>query len=306
LQIHFLYFELRNDSRHPLVESEEPPDDTVLEDHKSLKKPVVLALLALVLISLIAWTRVRPSNNRDWSVGQERLPHARFHGDSVTIDNLRNFDYDSAGNVTKHAYEQRSYDLNQLQTVWFILAPFEPDNRGPAHSFLSFGFADSQYVAISVEARKEMGESYSILKGVLKRYEIMYVMGDERDLVRLRVARGDDTYLYPIRTTPAKVRALFVQMLERANALASKPEFYNTLTNNCTTNILEHANSVASKRIPYGREVLLPGYADELARELGLIDTDLTMEEARRRFYINTRARAAFTDSAFSLQIRRM
>jgi hypothetical protein len=199
---------------------------------------------------------------------------------------------------------QRSYDLGKLQTVWFILAPFEPDNRGPAHSFLSFGFADSQYVAVSVEARKEKDETYSILKGVLKRYEIMYVVGDERDLVRLRVARGDDVYLYPIRTTPAKARALFVQMLERANRLGREPEFYNTLTNNCTTNILEHANSVASKKIPYGREVLLPGYADELARELGLIDTDLPIEEARRRFHINARARTAFQDSLFSRRIR--
>lgn len=202
------------------------------------------------------------------------------------------------------AYEVRSYDLNRLQTVWFILAPFEPDNRGPAHSFLSFGFVDSQYVAMSVEARKEADESYSIVKGLFKQYEIMYVVGDERDLVRLRVARGDDVYLYPIRTTPAKVRALFVRMLEHANALGREPAFYNTITNNCTTNILEHANTVASKKIPYGREVLLPGYADVLAKELGLIDTELSLEQARRRFRINGRARTAFYDSAFSRRIR--
>ncbi|HEY0304661.1 MAG TPA: DUF4105 domain-containing protein [Longimicrobiales bacterium] len=269
-----------------------------------MKKPILLASSALLLIALIGWTRVRPSNNRDWSIGQERLPHARFHGDSVTIGSFRNFDYDSTGNPTATTYETRSYDLNQLQTVWFVLAPFEPENRGPAHSFLTFGFADSQYIAVSVEARKERNESYSILKGILKRYEIMYVVGDERDLIRLRVARGDDVYLYPIRTTPAKARALFVQMMERANALATHPEFYNTLTNNCTTNILAHANSVATKKIPYGREVLLPGYADELARELGLIATDLPIEQARRRFRINERARAAFDDASFSTRIR--
>ena len=267
-------------------------------------KRLLLASATLLLIALIGWTRVRPSNNRDWSIGQERLPHARLHGDSVTIGNLRSFDYDSAGNPVATTYDARTYDLRELQTVWFILAPFEPENRGPAHSFLSFGFADSQYVAVSVEARKEQDESYSIVRGMLKRYELMYVIGDERDLIRLRVARGDDTYLYPIRTTPAKARALFVQMLERANALEAEPEFYNTLTNNCTTNILGHANSVATKKIPYGREVLLPGYADELARELGLIDTNLPIEEARRRFLINKRARAAFNDTSFSTRIR--
>ena len=268
------------------------------------KKWILLALTALLLIAALGWARVRPSNSRDWSDGQDRLPHAEFRGDSVTIRNFRNFTYDTAGTIVTPAYEARSYDLGRLQTVWFVLAPFESDNRGPAHSFLSFGFADSQYVAISVEARKEKNESYSIVKGLFKRYEIMYVVGDERDLIRLRVARGDDVYLYPIRTTPARARALFVRMLERANTLEHEPEFYNTLTNNCTTNILEHANTVASKKIPYGREVLLPGYADELAEKLGLIDTDLPLAEARRQFLVNQRARLAYHDTAFSQRIR--
>jgi hypothetical protein len=269
-----------------------------------LKKPILVATAALLLITVIGWTSVHPSNNRDWTVGHDRMPLATFRGDSVTIRNLRNFDYDSIGVLATPRYEERSYDLSQLRAVWFILAPFEPENRGPAHSFLSFGFADSQYVAISVEARREADEAYSIVKGVLKRYEIMYVVGDERDLVRVRVARGDDVYVYPIRTTSENARALFVRMLQRANGLATKPEFYNTLTNNCTTNILEHANSVAAKKIPYGREVLLPGYADELARELGLLDTELSIEQARERFHVNGRARRAFRDPAFSTLIR--
>jgi hypothetical protein len=269
-----------------------------------LKKPILFVLAALVLIVLVGWTRIHPSNNRNWISGQERLPVTTLRGDTAIIRNFRNFDYDTAGAVRTPRFEERAYDLGRLETVWFVLAPFEPDNRGPAHSFLSFGFADSQYVAISVEARREQDEAYSIIKGLLKRYEIMYVVGDERDLLRLRVARGDDVYLYPIRTTPARARALFVQMLERANALEAHPEFYNTLTNNCTTNILEHANSISPTKIPYGREVLLPGYADELARELGLIDTDLPIEEARRRFHINARARRAFGDSLFSVRVR--
>jgi hypothetical protein len=270
-----------------------------------VKKPILVATLATFVVLAAGWTAVRPSNQRDWTIGQDRLPRAVFAGDSVRITDLRNFDYDRGGEPTLVRYDSRAYDLDQLRTVWFVLAPFERDNRGPAHSFLSFGFADSQYVAISVEARREKDESYSIVKGILKRYELMYVVGDERDLVRLRVARGDDVYLYPIKTTPARARALFVRMLEQANSLRDHPQFYNTLTNNCTTNILEHANSIASVQIPYGREVLLPGYADELARKLGLLDTDLPIEEARRRFLINERARRAFADPAFSTLIRR-
>ncbi len=269
-----------------------------------VKRPILLVVFVLAVGAGVGWTRIQPSNQRTWSVGQDRLPHAVVRGDSVFISELRNFNYDSAGQPIAQRYETRGYDLSQLETVWFVLAPFEPDNRGPAHSFLSFGFADSQFVAVSVEARREAGEEYSVVKGLLKRYELMYVIGDERDLIRLRVARGDDVYLYPIRTTPDKVRALFLRIIEHTNSLQVRPEFYNTLTNNCTTNILRHVNSVSSKQIRWGREVLLPGYADELAAKLGLLDTSLPIDEARRHFYINARALRAFDDAQFSLRIR--
>jgi hypothetical protein len=202
-------------------------------------------------------------------------------------------------------WEDRTYDLNGIESAWFVLAPFSRESRGPAHTFLSFGFADSQYVAISIEARREAGEDYSLLRGMLKRFEIMYVIGDERDLIGLRAnIRGDDVYVYPIRASRDKIRALFVEMLERANALYERAEFYNTLTNNCTTNILAHANRITPNRIPYGKEVLLPGYADALAQRLGLIDTELTLAEARARFLVNERARTFANDPLFSVKIR--
>ena len=265
----------------------------------------VLGGIAALLIALLVgnWIVVQPARARNWALGQERAPRAKFEGDSVTIRDFRNFEWQADGSATDR-WEERSYDLDKLETAWFALAPFDRENRGPAHTFLSFGFSDSQYVAISAEARREQGEEYSLVKGVLRRYEIVYVIGDERDVIGLRTLRGDDVYLYPIRTTPEKVRALFVEMLERANKLEADPEFYNTLTNNCTTNILEHANSIAPGRIPYGKEVLLPGYADELAQRLGLIDDDATIEQVRARYLINDRARAFAGDSLFSLRIR--
>jgi hypothetical protein len=270
-----------------------------------LKKPILVTTALIIIGGGIALAARQPSNNRDWITSQERLPAASINDSTVTIRDVRNFDYDTLGNNIARRYDDRTYDLSKLQSVWFVLAPFDPENRGPAHSFLSFGFADSQFVAISVEARREADEQYSIVKGMLRKYEIMYVVGDERDLIRLRVANGDDVYLYPIRTSPEKVRALFVRMLERGNDLRADPQFYNTLTNNCTTNILDHVNSIAPKKIPYGREVLLPGYADELAVELGLIDSELPIAEVRRRFHINDRARRAFHDANFSVAIRK-
>ena len=267
-------------------------------------KRVLAILVGLVLVLLLGnWLVVQPSTSRAWASGQQRAPQAIITGDSLVIRDVRNFEWKPDGSAVER-WDTRHYDLSKLESAWFALAPFERENRGPAHTFLSFGFSDSQYVSISVEARREQGEDYALLKGLLRRYEILYVIGDERDVVGLRVQRGDDVYLYPIRTSKEKVRALFVEMLERANQLAIEPEFYNTLTNNCTTNILEHANSVSPGRIPYGKEVLLPGYADELAQRLGLIDSDATIEQVRARYLINERASKAVGDSLFSLRIR--
>ena len=270
---------------------------------KHLKR-LGIAALAAVAVATGAWSLRRPSHARDWSIEQATLPRAELSGSTVTIRGVRNFRYDAAGDPLP-AYDDRSYDLDQIQTVWFGLSPFEKDWRGPAHAFLSFGFADSQYVAISVEARREAGEWYSIVKGMLRSFEIMYVIGDERDLVGARaIERGDDVYLYPIRASPEQVRQLFVRMLERANDIYERPQFYNTLTNNCTTNIVDQANSLGTVKIPYGREILLPGYADELAVRLGLVADSVPVEVARARYLINERARRFADDPLFSLRIR--
>jgi hypothetical protein len=269
-----------------------------------MKRKILGVLTALVLLLFVALAAVRPSNQRVWSIGQERAPYASFHGNRVTIHDVRNFEWQKDGSAVEW-WEDRTYDLNRLETAWFALAPFERTSRGPAHTFLSFGFSDSQFVAISVEARREKDESYSLLKGLLRRFEVLYVVGDERDLIRMRTnIRDDDVYLYPIRTSPEKARRLFVEMLERATHLRGSPEFYNTLTNNCTTNILDHANRITPGKVPYGKEVLLPGYADELAQRLGLIDDGMPIEAVRARYLVNARALKYADDPRFSIRIR--
>lgn len=246
---------------------------------------------------------IPPSNDREWSPDQRLLPRAEFDGSRVTIRNIRNIDYRSTTDFTVRHYD-RTFDLRALESVWFLVEPFE-GLQGPAHTLVSFGFGGDEFVAISVEIRKEIGESFSPLLGVLKRYELMYVVADERDVIKLRSNyRRDTVYLYPVRTTPERRQRMFVEMLERANALADRPEFYNTLTNTCTTNIVRHVNTIAPRRVPLSYKVLLPAYADELAHSLGLIDSDLPLPEARRRFRINERAERFADDPEFSTRIR--
>lgn len=246
---------------------------------------------------------VRPSNERDWNADQARMTTAEIVGDVVTIRNVRNATYRSTTDFDVH-WETRRYDLSRLESVWFIVEPFA-DWRGPAHTFLSFGFDDGDHVAISVEIRKERGEAFSPLLGLLRQYEIAYVVGDERDLIGLRANhRKDDVFLYPVRATREQARALFVSMLERANRIAAEPEFYNTLTNTCTSNIVDHIESIAPGRVPWSYKTLLPAYSDDLAYDLGLIDTDLPRATYRSAHRINDLASRYAEDPAFSARIR--
>lgn len=266
-------------------------------------KRTALAGAVLVVVAAGACFLIRPSNSRDWNTDQAVLAAAEFDGDFVTVRNIRNFTYRSETDFTP-AYYDKTFDLRTIESVWFVVEPFG-SWRGPAHTFLSFGFAGGDYLGISVEIRKEKGESFSPAKGLLRQYEVMYVAGDERDLVKLRSNfRRDDVYLYPMRATQEKARELFVGMLERANALRETPEFYNTLTNTCTTNIVRHVNAIAPERVPLKAAILFPGYSDQLAWDLGLIDTKLSFDEAKRRFHINERALRFADDPEFSKRIR--
>lgn len=265
---------------------------------------IVVAGVLLVAAFATAVAAKAPRSDRQWAPQHAVMTHADIRGDSVILHRMRNFTYTSEEEFTP-AYVDRAYDLAKLESVWFIVTPFSTHWRGPAHTFVSFGFADSQYVAISVEARREPGETYGPLSGLFKQFELIYVIGDERDLIGSRAAFGDyDVYLYPIRTSRERIRALFLEMLERSNALATRPEFYNTLTNNCTSNVVDHVNHIAPHAIPHGIKTILPGYADDVAYSLGLIDNSISLDEARRVYRVNDRARQFANAPDFSRRIR--
>ncbi len=245
----------------------------------------------------------RPSNQRDWHPLHAKLPRADFHGQYVTISNIRNTHYRSEEDFTVQYYD-KTFDLEKLKTVDFIVVPF-PDNPAIAHTMLSFGFDDQEYLTVSVETRKEKHETYNALAGFFNQYELIYVVGDERDLIQLRTHQWmNDVYIYRTIATPEQARALFVDVMQRVNALNEHPEFYNTLTNNCTTNIRRHVNRVFGEKIPRDYRVLLTGYSDRLAYELGLLESAGTFEETRRRARVNPLAYRYGDQPDFSKKIR--
>jgi hypothetical protein len=249
-----------------------------------------------------------PSNVRSWQEDQAVLPYAEFRGNQLLVHNVRHCRYfDEDTFVIEH--DDRAYDLSQLRAVDFFMVPFEGMPR-LAHTMLSFEFAPPnappQYLTVSIETRKEQGETYAAWKGSARQYELMYVLADERDVVQLRTNhRGEDVYLYRTTATPEQTRMLLIDVLARTNQLASRPEFYDTVANNCTTNLVDHINRIKPNRVVYDYRVLLPGYSDKLAYDEGLIVPHGTFEETKLRAYVNGKAIAAANRGDFSQAIRK-
>ena len=269
-----------------------------------LFKVFLWLLIVFALVYAALSFVVRPSLERDWTLDQDLLARAEISGNTAAIKDIRNIAYRTTSDYDV-AYYDKTFDLEKLESVWFIVEPFSGHGAGAAHTFVSFGFEGGDYVAISVEIRKEKGESFSPLQGLLRRYEIVYVVADERDVIKLRSNyRKDEVFLYPVQTSKENMRRIFVSMLERANKLATEPEFYNTLTNTCTTNLVSHVNEIMPGRVPWSYKVLMPAYSDELAREIGLIDNTLSIEELRTKYRINDKAFTFADDPFFSQKIR--
>jgi hypothetical protein len=279
--------------------------------------PIMLrTLLRTTLIALVAAHSgcsgigkiLAPSNVRNWSPDQAVLAYAEFQGQQITVRNVRNCRYFS-DDVYVVEHEDRVYNLQDLQSVDFFVVPFD-SMPAIAHTMLSFEFqpcgGPQQRLAVSVETRKEVGEQYAAWKGSARQYELIYVLADERDVIGVRANhRGEDVYLYATTATPEQARNLFIDVLGRTNELASRPEFYDTFRNNCTTNIARHINRIAPHRIRYDYHILLPGYSAKLAYDEGLIERHGTFAETKAKAYVSPQAILSAGREDFADRIRR-
>jgi hypothetical protein len=265
-----------------------------------------LGFLAAFAMVLVYWLLMPPSNNREWQPDLATLAWADIRGDKVTIHNIRNCDYRTETDYTVQHYD-RAFDLSKLKSVDAFLVYWGSPKI--AHTMMSFDFEGQGNVCFSIETRKEKGEDYSTIKGFFRQYEIIYVVADERDLVRLRTnyrekGKGEDVYLYRLNATPEFARKVFLSYLGAVNRLKERPEWYNALTGNCTTSILQHT-------MPYNPNARLDwrmvvnGYIDEMLYERKLLDTSMPFPELKKRSYINPSAHAADKDPAFSQLIRK-
>jgi Domain of unknown function (DUF4105) len=261
------------------------------------------AALAIFAVLVILFLRIPASNDRDWQPDVAVTPYATVNGDLVTIHGVRNFDYRSGSDFTPR-WEDRTYDLRKLDSVDIIAVYWT--GKAVAHIMVSFGFEGKDYLAISIETRKQEGESYSTLAGFFRRYELYYVVADERDVIRVRTTYRqpqEDVYIYRVRVRQSTIRRVFLDYIETINDMHQRPRFYNTLTTNCTTSILMHTR-MNPESPPMSWKVLLSGYVPDYLYELGRIDTAKPFADLEKLSRVNERAHAADKDASFSQSLR--
>jgi len=261
-----------------------------------------LVFAGAFLVVLAGFLALQPSHDRAWRPEVAVMPRAMVDGDRVRITGVRDFEYRSTDDFTPR-YEAREVSLARLTGVDFFLSYWTVGPVG--HTFLSFLFEDAPPLSISIETRPEVGESFDPLGSLFKQFELIYVVGSERDIVGVRTNhRQEEVFLYRTKASADDARRLLTVYLDRINQLADRAEFYHLLSNSCTVNIVRYVGAVAAAPVRFNIRHFLNGWFDAYLYGVGALDTSLPFEELRRRAHINEAAQAAGDAPDFSQRIR--
>ncbi|GHE22083.1 DUF4105 domain-containing protein [Halomonas urumqiensis] len=261
-------------------------------------------------ILLIWWRQLQPAADLDWAPDVAHLATGRVDGDRLTLDHVRCFGWRTRDEADV-AWETRHYSLSQLSSLDMFVSGW--GRPGIAHVLLSFGFSpragaeldDTEFVAISVEVRREKHERFSELGGFFKQYELAVIAADERDAVRLRSnVRGEKVTLYRVMLSAKDRRELLVALVDEANDLDSTPRFYHTITANCSTIVFSMMRRII-EGLSVDHRLLLTAHLPEYVRDHGGLVPGVTLAELKRHGDITSRAQAAHSIDDFSRCIRR-
>ena len=268
---------------------------------------IVMAFAGIVAyLVLMRYLLLKPSNDRSWVNDNKRLANAEFEGDYVIIRNIRDFNWRSTRDYDERWIEKK-FNLTEVSKIWFVLEYFDPKKRQMAHTILGFEFKDGSRICCSIEVRRERGEKYHPIRGFFRQYELIYVWATESDAigVRTRCRRKSVTHLFEaVVLGPGNERRMLESYLNRTNKLYEDPEWYNTITNTCTTNIVKHVNEVYPGRVPRAIAILLPGLSPKMLYKNNLVKINSSLEKTLEESIIDSKAQTWDGVSDFGNLIR--
>jgi len=268
---------------------------------------IVMAFAGIVVyLVLMRYLLLKPSNNRSWVNDNKRLANAEFEGDYVIIKNIRDFNWRSTRDYDERWVEKK-FNLTEVSKIWFVLEYFDPKKRQMAHTILGFEFKDGSRICCSIEVRRERGEKYHPIRGFFRQYELIYVWATESDAigVRTRCRKKSVTHLFEaVVLGPGNERRMLESYLNRTNKLYEDPEWYNTITNTCTTNIVKHVNEVYPGRVPKAIAILLPGLSPKMLYKNNLVKINSSLEKTLEESIIDSKAQTWDEVSDFGNLIR--
>jgi len=245
-----------------------------------------------------------PRNDRDWYPYLSRTTQVEMDEQRFSVTPVSDWRYAPSG-PTAETYTQASYAFDDLRNVWFVLEP-QPGSKLAAHTLLLFEFSNDRLLGLTIEARREVGEEYSALRGVGRAFELSYVWASARDLlVRRAVMLDHQVFVYPLAIQDDRQRLLLRRVLERTAELETTPRYYNTLFSNCTNELAKAAD------LDWHYAFILTGASDNHLFRQGVIPGDsFEAAEARAEMSVflrefNSLPADADFDAALLAELRR-
>ncbi len=258
--------------------------------------------LILAASAVLGWYQtIEPRQDRNWAYDVAHGARADMTGDKVTLSNLRDFDWQTPISA-KERWITETYDLDQLDSVEMLTSVW--DSPDIAHLLVSFGFTTGEHVVFSVEIRREAHESFSEIGGFFRQFELVLIAATERDIIRVRTdLRHEDVRMFPVDLTPEQRRTMFLSYVDLAQSLEKEPQFYNTISANCTTVVYGLALSLKSD-LPIRKSLILSGRLPEYLDSLGVLGGEGSLEDRHARALLPTDAQSKHPDMTFSEAIR--